>query len=316
MIGSVRLPYNAIPVLPMASVSANVRGIRCLLIATSCLALNDACNKYVVATLPVSEIVVLRAIISGGIVCAVIAMHGELRSLRALLRPQIMLRSLAESWIGPFLIIALAFMHQADVTAIYMVAPILVALAGFGHFKERFNWHLLAAAVAGFGGAWLFVNPGSGVFQAVALLPIGASLLQVLREVISRRMGVKAGHGAGVSNRVVLLSTSLFSLLTGGVLAAFFSWTTPVANWSWPDAEAWLLIALASVLFYAGVTYTYEAYRGSDLSVVAPFRYWYLIVAIFTGLIAFGEVPSGRSILGMAIIVGAGAVVLWRQRAP
>ena len=67
------------------------------------------------------------------------------------------------------------------------------------------------------------------------------------------------------------------------------------------------------MLFYLGVAYTYDAYRGSDLSVVAPFRYWYLLVAIVTGYVGFGEVPGLHSILGMIIIVGAGAVVLWHQ---
>jgi drug/metabolite transporter (DMT)-like permease len=299
----------------MPDVSANYRGIRFLLIATTCLAVNDACNKFVVATLPVSEIITLRAIISGGIVLGVIAARGELNTLRALGRPDIMLRSLAESWIGPFLIIALAFMHQADVTAVYMVAPVFVALVGFGHFKEQFSWALLAASLIALGGAWLFVDPGTGVFQAVALLPIAASICQVVREVISRTMGKKSGNGAAVSNRVVLLSTSLFSLIAGAVLATFFSWATPAETWRWPNTQEWSLIVVASALFYLGVSYTYEAYRGSELSVVAPFRYWYLIVAIATGFFMFGEFPSSRSILGMIVIVGAGAIVLWRQRA-
>lgn len=297
----------------MPSETANYRGIRYLLIATTCLALNDACNKFVVATLPASEIVILRAVITGVIVLAVMGLRGELGSLHALSRPDIMLRSFAESWIGPLLIIALAFMHQADVTGIYMVAPIFVALVGFGHFRERFSWPVLSASVIALGGAWLFVNPGSGVFQAVALLPLAASVCQVLREVISRTMGRKAENGTAVSNRVVLLSTVLFSLVAGAVLAAFFPWVTPVANWKWPTAHEFLLLTTASALFYLGVTYTYEAYHGSDLSVVAPFRYWYLIVAIFTGYFAFGEIPGMRSILGMTIIVAAGGIVLWWQ---
>jgi drug/metabolite transporter (DMT)-like permease len=296
----------------MPDPTANFRGIRYLLVATTCLAINDACNKYVVATLPVAEIVTLRAIISGGIVLAVIATRGELRSLRALARPDVMLRGFAESWIGPFLIVALAFMHQADVTAIYMIAPVFVALVGFGHFKERFSWLLLAASLIALAGAWLFVDPGGGVFQLVAFLPMAASAFQVLREVISRTIGK---GGAAVSNRVVLLSTSLFSLFAGAVLAIFFSWTTAVATWRWPDAQEWAIIALASALFYVGVSCTFEAYRGSDLSVVAPFRYWYLFVAIVTGFFLFGEFPSERSIVGMMIIVSAGGLVLWSQRA-
>jgi drug/metabolite transporter (DMT)-like permease len=298
----------------MPNTSANLRGIRCLLIATTCLALNDACNKHLVATLPVAEVVLLRALISGFIVFGVIASRGELAALRALLRPDIMLRSLAESWIGPLLIIALAFMYQADVTAIYMVAPVFVALMGFGHFKEKFIWPILLAGLIALGGAWLFIKPSSGVFQAVALLPIAAAACQILREVISRTMGKKAEGGAPVSNRVVLLSTVLFSILAAGVLAAFFPWATPVSIWRGPDASEWFFLITASALFYLGVTYSYEAYRNSDLSVVAPFRYWYLVVAILAGIFAFGEVPGIQSILGMIVIVGAGGIVLWQQR--
>ncbi len=142
----------------MTASSANARGIQCLLVATTCLAINDACNKHLAATLPVSEIVLLRAVISAAIVTAILAARGELAGLGAILRPDIMLRSFAESWIGPFLIIAFAFMSQADVTSIYMVAPVFVALVGFGHFKEQFIWTILTASLLALVGAWLFIN--------------------------------------------------------------------------------------------------------------------------------------------------------------
>jgi S-adenosylmethionine uptake transporter len=297
----------------MADTSANMRGIRFLLVATTCLAINDACNKHLAATLPVAEIVLLRAVISAAIVLVILWIRNELAGLGAILRPDIMLRSFAESWIGPFLIIAFAFMTQADVTSIYMVAPVFVALVGFGHFKEQFSWTILSASLLALVGAWLFVNPGGGVLQLVALLPLAASACQVLREVISRTMGKKAEGGTQVSNRVILLSTSLFSMLAAGILAVFFPWVTPVTVWRWPDPNEWFFLSVASVLFYLGVAYTYDAYRGSDLSVVAPFRYWYLLVAIAAGYVGFGEIPGLQSVLGMAIIVGAGAIVLWHQ---
>jgi drug/metabolite transporter (DMT)-like permease len=147
----------------------------------------------------------------------------------------------------------------------------------------------------------------------VAFLPLAASACQVLREVISRTMGKKAEGGTQVSNRVILLSTSLFSMLAAGILAAFFPWVTPVTVWRWPDPNEWMFLTIASVLFYLGVAYTYDAYRGSDLSVVAPFRYWYLLVAIAAGYVGFGEIPGAQSVLGMIIIVAAGGIVLWHQ---
>jgi drug/metabolite transporter (DMT)-like permease len=298
----------------MSNASANFRGIRCLLAASTCFALNDACNKFVVATLPASEIVSLRAIISGAIALAVLAANGELKSLRATTRPDIMARGIAESLIGPCLIISLAFMHQADVTAIFMIAPVFVALAGFSYFKEQFSWVLLGASLIALGGAWLFVNPGDGMLQTVALLPVLASCCQVVREIISRTIGITAGSGPSVSIGAVMLSTSLFSLVAGIALAIFFPGATPVEVWKWPNAFEWTLVAIASALFYGGVTFTYMAYHGSDLSVVAPFRYWYLVVAILSGFFVFGELPTARSIIGMLIIVAAGAIVLWSQR--
>ena len=299
----------------MPSASANFRGIRYLLAATTCFALNDACNKFVVASLPASEIISLRAVISGSIVLAVLVASGELKSLRAIARPDITLRGLAEAMIGPCLIIPLAFMHQADVTAIFMIAPVLVAFVGFSYFKEQFSWALLSASLIALCGAWLFVNPGGGMFQPVALLPVFASCFQVVREVISRTIGKTGGDGDAVTTGAVMLSTSLFSLVTGLVLAVFFSGATPVEAWKWPNAQEWMLVTIASTLFYGGVTLTYRAYHGSDLSVVAPFRYWYLFVAIMSGFFLFGELPTGRSIVGMLIIVSAGAIVLWSQRA-
>jgi drug/metabolite transporter (DMT)-like permease len=297
----------------MPDASANYRGIICLLIATTCLAMNDACNKYLVATMPAAEIVFLRAILSGGLVLGALALRGELAGVIAMRRRDIMLRSFAESWIGPLLIISLAFMHQADATAIFMVAPVFVALVGFGHFKEEFSWSILAASLIALVGAWLFVNPGSGVIHWVALLPLAASACQVLREVISRTMGKKAEGQTAVSNRVILFSTSVFSMIAAGILALLFPDATPVTDWKLPDVEEFFFLSLAAVLFYLGVIYTYDAYRGSDLSVVAPFRYWYLIVAIAAGFFAFGEIPGSQSILGMAVIVTAGGIVLWHQ---
>jgi hypothetical protein len=85
----------------MPDASANYRGIICLLVATTCLALNDACNKHLVATMPAAEIVLLRAILSGALVLGILAMRGELGGIVAIKRRDIMLRSLAESWIGP-----------------------------------------------------------------------------------------------------------------------------------------------------------------------------------------------------------------------
>jgi drug/metabolite transporter (DMT)-like permease len=48
---------------------------------------------------------------------------------------------------------------------------------------------------------------------------------------------------------------------------------------------------------------------------VAPVQYTLLLWSVILGYLVFGDVPTSRMLLGAAIIVAAGLVILWRERA-
>jgi drug/metabolite transporter (DMT)-like permease len=58
-----------------------------------------------------------------------------------------------------------------------------------------------------------------------------------------------------------------------------------------------------------------RAYQSPHPQVIATFDYAYLIFAAFWGFVFFGEVPGIWTVLGMVLIIIAGALVLLR-RAP
>ena len=54
-------------------------------------------------------------------------------------------------------------------------------------------------------------------------------------------------------------------------------------------------------------------FRDIDLSVVAPFRYSYLLTSAIGGFLVFREVPDGWTVVGAALIVGSGIYTLHRE---
>ncbi|MGR3579983.1 MAG: EamA family transporter, partial [Sagittula sp.] len=61
---------------------------------------------------------------------------------------------------------------------------------------------------------------------------------------------------------------------------------------------------------YTAITF---AMRTGEVSVVAPFRYFRLIVALILAYSIFGERPDTLTLAGAALIVGAGTYSLIRD---
>ena len=81
-----------------------------------------------------------------------------------------------------------------------------------------------------------------------------------------------------------------------------------------PISTGNLVTLLVASMFVAVAIYLMAAgYRGVDLSVVAPFRYSYLLTSALAGYLVFAEVPDGWSIAGAVLIAASGLYLLHRE---
>jgi len=86
-----------------------------------------------------------------------------------------------------------------------------------------------------------------------------------------------------------------------------FGWVIPTAG------EAALLVG-AGLLGGVGQILLTSSYREAEASLVAPFDYASMIFALLIGYFIFDEVPTRAMLVGAAIVVFAGILIIWRER--
>jgi drug/metabolite transporter (DMT)-like permease len=74
-----------------------------------------------------------------------------------------------------------------------------------------------------------------------------------------------------------------------------------------------LVIALGTISGY-GHLLVVKAFQAAPVSLLAPFHYFEIITGTALGFLIFSEFPTASKWLGIAIIVGSGLFMIWRER--
>ena len=84
---------------------------------------------------------------------------------------------------------------------------------------------------------------------------------------------------------------------------------------AWPSARAlfWIFVQAAGSLF--AVTMMVRGYQATEASRAAVLEYVLLPVSALWGLVLWAEVPGAMALIGMALIVAAGVVVVRNSEA-
>jgi len=133
-----------------------------------------------------------------------------------------------------------------------------------------------------------------------AMFALGGAVFAALAQVFIRKL-VQTEKTAAIVFYFSLTATVL-SLAT-----LPFGWVMPTPT------EAALLI-LAGLLGGVGQVLLTSSYREADASLIAPFEYTSMLLAIGIGYAVFDEVPTLTMLAGAALVVTAGLLIIWRER--
>lgn len=204
---------------------------------------------------------------------------------------------------------ALGYLPLPEVTAIGYAAPLLTVIFAAMFLNEDVRLFRLSAVALGLVGVMIVLSPrltvvsgGAGHSEAFgAMLVLGGAVFSALAQVFVRKL--VAGEKTGTIVFYFSVTSTLLSLVT-----LPFGWVMPT------PVEATTLVA-AGLLGGVGQILLTSSYRYADASVVAPFDYASMLFALAFGWFFFGELPTVTMLAGAALVVTAGLLIIWRERA-
>ena len=282
----------------------NMRGSLFMILSMAGFAVEDAFIKAAARQMPVGQVLIVMALVGMAAFAALARRAGDPPLPRGVLSRTMALRSGFELAGRLLYALAIALTPISTASAILQATPLVVVLGAALVFGERVSPGRWAVIALGFAGVLVILRPGLDGFDMLSLLAIGGMLGFAGRDLATRaappalsnaQLGVAGFAVLGVSGLVILS-------VTGGATL--------------PSASGAGLLAGAcgfGILGYGALT---VAMRTGEVSAVTPFRYTRLLFAMVLGIGVFGERPDGATLIGAAMIVGCGVLILGRRRSP
>jgi len=288
----------------MTPKSENSRGAMLMMASMAAFTLNDACMKTLSGTLPLMQALLIRGILTVGLMLMLARILGQLQ-FRLPRRDwgMILIRTGAEIGAAYYFLTALFNMPIANVTAVLQALPLTVTLAGALFLGEAVGWRRMSAILVGFCGVLLIVRPGPEGFNTYSIYVLIAVAFVTLRDLSVRRL----------SRETPSLMAALLAAIgvTGfaGVMVLFDN-----EPWAVMTPATLVTLGAAGVFVIAGYTFSVMVMRIGEISFVTPFRYSSLIWALLLGFFVFGDWPDNLTLLGSAIVVATGIFTFYRER--
>jgi drug/metabolite transporter (DMT)-like permease len=269
-----------------------------VLLSVALFSIMDALSKLLAARLDAVEIVWGRYLVILALLAPLVGR--DPRSLIAA-RPTLQaVRGICLFASAVLFIAGLAFLPLADASAIAFASPLVVTALSIPILGEQVGIRRWSAVAAGFVGVLIVIRPGSGTFDAAALLPLLSAVCWAFSMVVTRRMG----------HHDKPLTTLFYSTVVGLVLS---SAALPFV-WRPASAADWMLIVAMGGLHAGGQYFLIAGLMRGAASLLAPFTYSQIVWSTLLGYFIFGALPTAWTWSGAALIVASGVYIAHRER--
>ncbi|MFM2356354.1 MAG: hypothetical protein RLZZ528_2090 [Pseudomonadota bacterium] len=287
-----------------------LRGIALKVVSVFVFVAMSAIIKATSDTVPPGEAVFFRSAFAIPVIVVWLAATGGLRTGFATSNP------IGHFWRGLLGVTAMGFgfaglglLPLPEVTAIGYAAPLLTVIFAAMFLGEQVRLFRIAAVALGMAGVLIVLSPRLSMLEGQG---IGAT--EALGAVVVLTGAVFASLAQVFVRKLVGDETTSSIVFWFSVNASVLSLVTLPFGWVLPDAGTFALLVLTGIMGGVGQILLTSAYRHADTSVVAPFEYVSMLLAVLVGFSFFGEVPTLTVLVGTGLIVAAGIIIILRER--
>ena len=203
---------------------------------------------------------------------------------------------------------ALSLLPFPEVTAIGYAAPLLTVIFAGMFLGEDVRLFRMSMVFLGLLGVIIVLSPRLGAGSQMdlreslgAVVTLAAASCTALAQIFVRKLVQQERTSA------IVFWFSVTSTLLGLLTLPF--------GWVMPDKTTLALLVSIGLLGGVGQILLTSAYRYADASLVAPFEYASMLLALLIGWFVFGEAPTLVMLIGAALVISAGILIIWREHA-
>ncbi|MEW6148633.1 MAG: DMT family transporter [Bradyrhizobium sp.] len=278
--------------------SARLAGIALMVLSIFMFSFGDAMGKFLVGTYSVGQLLFLRA-------CAALLLLSPLiwtqrHQFLHLERPGLqMVRVVLSTLEVAAFFLATVYLPLADVITYYLAGPIFVTAMSAIFLGEKVGWRRWTAILIGFCGVLIALRPSAQTVSLPALIALGGSLSFATLMLITRSLRKTPD--------IVMASSQFVGTFSLGAVLSVFNWVPPTPG-------SLVIFAAAGLVSVTALFCVNRSLKLAPASVVVPYQYSMIVWAVIFGFVVFGDVPSIATLVGAAIIIGAGFYIFLRER--
>jgi drug/metabolite transporter (DMT)-like permease len=286
-----------------------LRGIALKIASVTLFTLMASCIKAVAPEVPPGQAVFFRSAFAIPVILLWLAWQHNLRHGLDTTNP------MGHLWRGIVGVLAMGLAFTAlgllpfpEAVALGYAAPLLTVIFAAMFLGEAVRVFRLTAVVIGLVGVVIVLSPRltlTGMDGATPLQTVGA-MAAILGAVFAALAQVFV-------RKLVQTETTAAIVFYFSLTAAVLSLATLPFGWTAPNAWQAALLVSAGLLGGVGQILLTESYRHADVSVIAPFEYASMLLAIAFGYLIFTETPTLTMLAGATLIVAAGLFIIWRE---
>ena len=277
-----------------------LRGILIYVVNTICFSVISLLVKELSIQFSISELLLVRFFCTFLGMALLIQFKGGFPLLRTRKALDLAIRTASGMIAIALSFVAFSGALLADATALVFSAPLFTLLLSIPVLSERINRQKISAVLTGFLGVVLITRPGFNNVSPALYAALGSAIFFSIVTVWLRRL----------NQTVHPLAISFYYNLTGTLVFFLWSWSS---GWS----EAWseihgmlLLLGLIGIIQQVMLSYSF---RFAEASLLAPFDYLSLPLALVFGYWFWNEFPDWLSLVGSTIILISGMMLMLRH---
>jgi drug/metabolite transporter (DMT)-like permease len=195
---------------------------------------------------------------------------------------------------------SLRYLPVADALAIFFVQALAVTLLSPFMLGEHVGIRRWIATIVGFIGTLIIIRPGFQTFNLGILLALGSGFATAVYMLLTRK----------IAGRAHAILTTLHTNAAGMVLVSI----AVIFVWKPPTTEQWMLFVLLALFATIGHYLIVRSFDYAEASMLAPFSYTEIIMAVIGGWYFFGDFPDKWTFTGVGILIASAIYTSYRER--